>query len=260
MTADSSRRRRLAPLAAFALLGIFGALRLPFETRLDAEHRAAGFRPARLGLDLRERLGQAGFLAALSGCRAVVADVLCLQASTAWERVEWGRMNWLFQTATALAPRAVFIWDMAGWHMGYNASRAAREDSRQPREALRIKAEREYLQLARDFLERGIANNPAEPRLREQLGTLLRDKLRDPLAASQAFDAAAALPGARAYLKRFAAYCLAQVPGKEREAHSRLRALYDLGPQEHLPSVLRDLKHLEEKLSLPPEQRIYKAP
>ena len=37
---------------------------------------------------------------------------------------------------------------------------AALNDRKQPREALRIKAQREYFALGKDFLERGIKNNP----------------------------------------------------------------------------------------------------
>lgn len=248
-------RRSLLTLAGLLVAGV---LRLPLETALTEEQRAAGFHPARVGLDLRERLGQTGFLAALSGCRAVVADLLCIQAYSAWERVEWGRMNWLFETATSLQPRALFIWEMASWHMGYNASRAAREDQALKLEAQRRRAERQYLEISRAYLQRGLVALPTEPKLYELLGTLERDKFNDPLAASVAYAQGAALPGAKGYLRRFSAYCLAQVPGREVEAHARLRALYDLGPQEHLPTLLKELRRLEEKLALPSEQRIYK--
>ena len=250
-------RRILTLVVAAGLLLAFGLARLPLESSLDADQRDAGFRPARLGLSLRERLGQTGFLAALSGFRAPLADFLVIQAYGAWEQIQWGRVNALFQTATTLQPRSPYLWEMASWQMAYNAARNAREDiRRQPREILRVRAEREYLALGRDFLERGIANNPRSPLLHESLGRLLLDKLRDPAAASVIYARGAALPGAPAYLKRFAAYALARAPGREREAHEMLRKLYDLGPQEHLPTLLRELRRLEESLSLPAAARI----
>ena len=255
--ASLSRSRRLLPLAAAGLILAFGFARLSLERDLAAAQRAAGVHPARLGLGLRERLGQAGFLAALGGFRAPLADLLVIQAYGAWERVEWGRMNALFQTATALQPRAPHLWEMASWQMAYNAARNAREDvRRQPREVLRVRAEREYFALARDYLERGLANNPGSPLLWESLGRLQLDKLRDPLAASAAYARGAELPGAPTYLKRFAAYALARVPGQERAAHSLLRKLYDLGPQEHLPTLLKEIRRLENQLDLPPGARI----
>ena len=257
----SGSRRFPLPLVAISLVIAFGLARLPLERDLDAAQRAAGFHPARLGLGLRERLGQAGFLAALGGFRAPLADFLVVQAYGAWERVEWGRMNALFQTATALQPRAPYLWEMASWQMAYNAARNAREDlRRQPRELLRVRAEREYLALARDYLERGLANNPRSPLLWESLGRLQLDKLRDPLAASEAYARGAELPGAPAYLKRFAAYALSRAPGHEREAHSLLRQLYNLGPQEHLPTLLKELRRLENHLDLPSSERIPPSP
>ena len=66
------------------LLLVFGALRLPIESALTAQHRNAYFHKAQLGLDLREQVGQLGFLAALSGFRSLVADLAFIQAHVAW--------------------------------------------------------------------------------------------------------------------------------------------------------------------------------
>ena len=43
-----------------------------------------------------------------------------------------------------------------------------------------IKAQREYFQLGKDFLERGIRNNPERPQLYEALARLYRDKYQRP--------------------------------------------------------------------------------
>jgi predicted Zn-dependent protease len=145
---------------------------------------------------------------------------------------------------------------MAAWHMAWNASTAAMNDPRQPRQALRVKAAREYFALGKDFLERGIKNNPERPELYEALARLYRDKYEDHEHASEFFAKAAALPGGHSYARRFAAYELAQVPGREREAYAQLRALYDRGEQERLPTLIRRLKELENKLDIPPDQRI----
>jgi predicted Zn-dependent protease len=112
------------------------------------------------------------------------------------------------------------------------------------------------LQLGKDFLERGIKNNPERPELYEALARLYRDKYDDHAHASEFFAKAAALPGARSYAKRFAAYELALCPGREHEAYVQLRALYDRGEQERLPTLLRRLKELEIQLDIPPGQRV----
>ena len=99
-----------------------------------------------------------GFVAALSGFRSLVADLLYIQAHTAWERTEWGRMKLTLRCRhrTAAALLSCFgTW--RPWHMAYNASVAALEDPNQPREALRVKAQREYWKLGEEFLLRGIA-------------------------------------------------------------------------------------------------------
>jgi TPR repeat protein len=149
---------------------------------------------------------------------------------------------------------------MASWHLAYNASVAAIENPKQPRLALRLKAQREYFHLGEDFLLRGIENNPDHALLYERLATIYRDKLKDPAKASYYYDQAAKQSDAMPYVHRFAAYELAKVPGKEREAYERLKALYDKGKQEHLPTLLHSLGNLEEKLNIPTDQRILKTP
>src|SRR5689334_19517552 len=224
------------------LLLAFGAARLPLESALTEEHKGAYFHQAKLKLDLREQIGQLGFLAALSGFRSLVADFIFIQANTAWERTQWGRVLLLFRQATTLQPRSLIFWDMAAWHMAWNASDAMRHDRSLPNDAVRRKLEREYLALGKDFLERGIRNNPDHALLYESLGRIYREKYRDHDAASRAFDLAALRPDAPEYDRRFAAYELSYVPGREREAYARLRALYDRGEHERLPTLLKRLK------------------
>src|SRR6266481_9277287 len=202
-------------------VALFGAARLPMEHSISATHRELHLRAVDFNLGLREQLGQLGFVAALSGFRSLVAVALFIQAHVAWERTEWGRVLLLFRQVTTLQPRAILFWDMAAWHMGWNASVAALNDRTQPRIALRIKAQREYFVLAKDFLESGIKNNPDKPQLYESLARLYKDKYKDHERASEFFTKAAALPGAPSYDKRFAAYELSYCEGREPEAYER---------------------------------------
>ncbi len=199
-----------------------------------------------------------GFLAALSGFRTLVADGLWIQAHIEWERTQFGRMNLLLGTVTTLAPRNVIFWDQSGWHMAFNASVAAFNDPKQPSLARRLKAQREYFTIGKDYIERGIVNNPESYTLYQSLAFIYKDKFNDHCAASQAFDKAAACPKAPAFMKRFAATELSFCPGHEREAWVKLRAIHDLGEQERLPTLETRLKAMEEKLGLPAEQRVYK--
>lgn len=235
---------------------LFGAAKLPVEHAISESHRQLHFRAVDFDPALREKIGQVGFIAGLSGFRSLVADVLFVRAHVAWERTEWGRVLLLFQQITTLQPRAILFWDTAAWHMAWNASAAALRDPTQPRLALRIKAQREYFQLGKDFLERGIKSNPDRPQLYEALARLYRDKYKDHEHAAEFFAKAASLPGAPAYAKRFAAYELSYCEGREKEAYDQLHALYAAGESERLPTLIRRLKDLEIKLAIPPDQRI----
>jgi tetratricopeptide (TPR) repeat protein len=243
-------------LIALGILVALGGIKLPIERDLAALHRQEHFRGVEFNLDLREILGQLGFVAALSGFRAIVADALFIQAHVAWERIEWGRILLLFQHITTLQPRVLLFWDTAAWHMAWNASVAAMNDQSQPRLALRVKAQREYFALGKDFLERGIKNNPDRPQLYEALARLYKEKYKDHQHASEFYAKAAALPDAPTFDRRFSAYELSYCEGREREAYELLRSLYDEGPQERLPTLISRLRFLEDKLTIPQDQRI----
>jgi hypothetical protein len=246
-----------ARLLAFSILVVFGIIRMPIEARLERKQRELHYHGAKFSLSTRQRLGQMGFVAALSGFRALVADALWLEAHSAWQRTEWGRLKVLCDAVTSLQPRNLTFWDMSAWHMAYNASAAAARDEKQPREALRLKAEREYWKLGEDFYKRGIENNPDRALLFEGLGRVYTEKFKDHYRAYEMFEEASKRPDAMAYTHRFAAYELAKVPGKESEAYSRLKALYDKGEDEHLPTLLKLLGELEEKLNVPAKDRTY---
>lgn len=235
---------------------VFGLARLPVERSLDAAHREANLRTANLDIGLREQIGQLAYAAALSGFRSLVAAFLWIEAHTAWEQTAWGRMAGLFQSVTALQPRSLVYWDLASWHMAWNASIAARDNPKEPSEFLRRRAEQEYQKLGRDFLQRGIANNPDRYLLHERLGIMLRDKFSDHCGAAEAFSAAAARPEAPPYVKRLAAYELAACEGREREAYEKLRAIYLLGEEERLPRVITLINELEAKLGIPAAERL----
>lgn len=251
---------RWRQVAAVLLLAICGAAMLPLQNRLAREAADAHFRKTTLDIDLRERIGQSGFLAALSGFRSPLAAILWIEAHTAWENTEWGRMAGLFDTVTTLQPRSIPYWDMAAWHMAWNASTAAIQNEKQPSEALRIKAQREYFDLGRDFLERGIKNNPDRHQLHLQLAVLLRDKFENHCAAAEAFLKAASFPDAPPYAARFAGYEMAKCPGREREAYEKLRSLWNQGEKQRLPSLINVLREMENKLDIPAGERIDSSP
>ena len=119
--------------------------------KLKMESACQQSQPAALSLDLREKIGQSAFVAVLGGFRSVVADLLFIDAYSAWERTDWAQLLLRLRQATELQPRATLFWEMAGWHMAWNAGTAALEDeSKSP--ATRRRLQSEYLKLGEDFL------------------------------------------------------------------------------------------------------------
>jgi hypothetical protein len=243
-------------LFALATILVFGALKLPAERALKLQQRQWHVGNVESSLDLREKIGQLSFVAALSGFRALLADFLFIQAYVAWERTEWSRVLFLFRQITTLQPHVPLFWDTAAWHMAWNASAAAINDRSQRRQSLRVKAQREYFALGKDFLERGIKNNPRNPKLYESLARLYREKYNDHARASEFYQKAADQPGAPTYERRFSAYELSYCEGWEPQAYIQLRRLYDEGERERLPTLIKRLKLLETKLNIPRAQRI----
>ena len=205
--------------------------RLPFERTLAHERLANAVTSVQLDLSLRERVSQNEFIAALGGFRSLVADLLWIEAMTDWERVEYGKMNLKFGTVTTLVPHNVMFWDMSAWHMAYNASVAVMDDRNEPKEAIRKKRQREYFASGKDYIERGIANNPHSHDLYQMLAKIDAEKLADHWLR----------PGLGKRLRiagmRWATRNVLpptnwrKCPGHEREAYDWLRSLYDQGQQ-----------------------------
>ena len=236
-------------IALIFILAAFVPLKLKMET---ASNRIA---PGTLSIDLREQIGQSAFIAVLGGFRSVIADLLFIDAYSAWERTDWTYLLLRLRQATELQPRAILFWEMAGWHMAWNAGTAALEDDSKS-QAARRRLQHDYLELGKDFLVRGIAHNPEKPELYEALARLYRDKFHEHARAAENFEKASRLPGHASYDERFSAYELSYCEGREREAYDRLRTLYQRGEKERLPRLLNQLRAMEERLKIPANERI----
>ena len=105
-------------LALIFILAAFVPLKLKMEAACD---RIA---PGSLSIGLREQIGQSAFIAVLGGFRSVIADLLFIDAYSAWERTDWTYLLLRLRQATELQPRAILFWEIAGWHMAWNAGTA----------------------------------------------------------------------------------------------------------------------------------------
>ncbi len=217
-----SRKYGVLILAILAM----GGLRLPFERRLTEDLGAANLLPPKLEIRTGEKIGQTFSAVSLGGLRTLVATFLNLRAFAYFSEQKWPEVGDTYDVIVDLAPRTEYYWDTGSWHQAYNAASYYLYESKLP--PLRRKlAWRESILKGRAFLERGIRNNPDNPKLLESLGVLLSDSnkiaaFESPGSAYEeayeSFMTAVETGRARAYAKRAALYSLARVPGREEDA------------------------------------------
>jgi hypothetical protein len=223
------KRYAVLTLAILAM----GAVRMPFERGLTKDLREADLTPQVLDVKTSERIGQTFSAVSLGGLRTLVATFLNLRAFGFFTEQRWADVADTFDTIVDLSPRTRYYWDTGSWHQAYNAASYYLNESELP--ALRRKLGwRESILKGRDFLERGIRNNPEDPVLRERLGFLLADPNK--IAAFgdvnkayedsyEAYMSATKTGNSRGLAERFAIYSLARVPGREMEALAMARKM-----------------------------------
>ena len=245
---------RLAVAAAMLCLG--GGLLLPLSRHLLQAESAAGLQtgspPLNRGGDaLAEQLS----FFTLGGLRSLAAEILVLDATTAWIEHDWPRAERRWQMITTLCPGRPNYWINAARDMATNAAaHAARDPQLSAHEqALR---ERSYFQRGERFLLDGIAHNPTEALLYMSLGDQYADLNRHPhfAAAAAAYRRATEL-GASALYRRLEFYALCRIRGREQEAWQLGRELYNT-PTQRVPSLLCLLFVLQHKLAVPEAEQL----
>lgn len=195
-------------LAILLLLG-WGMLKLPWEMGMMREQRMAlmGF-SGPTAVAVREKLGQGMALAALGGFRGLAANALMLQAHTAWEDQQWVRVRSCLEMATLLQPRVALFWDLASWHLAWNAAVAAERFSGEGHETRKRLEARKWVEAGKELLERGTRAVPEKALLFQRLGDLHWQRLADYRAAAACYREALTKKDAPPYLERFVGYAL----------------------------------------------------
>ncbi len=244
--------RRKSGILAVALLAL-GALRMPFESGLSKELRAANLFPQRLEIGTRDRIGQTSSAVALGGLRTLVATFLNLRAFTFFTEKKWADVAKTFGLIVDLAPRTRYYWETGSWHQAYNAASYYLNDSELP-PLRRKEAWRASIFAGRSFLERGIRNCPDDWSLHANLGFLLTDSNKFPAfrdvnqcfaEAAEAYGKAAETGKALGYVRRSRFYALARVSGREAEALELARSLYAESQRNRTPTLVVLLLVLE---------------
>jgi hypothetical protein len=257
----------MSRLKKWGLLGLLfllvGAVRLPWEQRLHEHLLATGVRAAPLAnLGLREQLGQNGYLALLGGFRSLVASIVDLLAREEWENVNYGKVESYYRLAQQLQPEVYYYWDTGGWMLARNAA-FYYEHRNEERPELGREIAQTWVRKGLAMYQEATERLPNQWRLWDQIGRLYISGVVPPdyAAAAEAYGRAAAQPDTPPYMARFAAYALAQVPGRQREAYAALMACYSADVQrrlkpESIASLIGWIKTLEEELAIPVATRI----
>jgi hypothetical protein len=245
-----------------------GALKLPLEQAVTKRLREEKLLSAPPALSLREGLGQAGFAASLGGLRSLVASITVLQTVDAFENVDWGKVDGLYRIATQLQPRYAPYWVQAAEHMAFDAASSYRFDQNR-RYALSEELFENHVRRGIEIMREGLRFNPDSARLWTRLGDIYSQRsgrsvipgdrhaplTGDPANAAECYLKGSEL-GALPIYERLGAYELVKAgdSGSLERARVILMRHYQRG---HKPfRVIKDLKIIEEKLQVPPAQRI----
>ncbi len=241
-------------LTAFALFIVAGIAKLPMEQRLSDDLHAKGLLEEPVGVDMVESIGQMGLAASFGGLRSLVASITYLQAYSAFEDVDWGKVDSLMTITTRLQPREVTYWDDAAWHQAWNAASHYLRDENL-RAALRQKLFNDHVERGLVIINEGLRYLPENRKLLVRLGDLYCDRKHDPAKSAEAYLAAYA-HGALRFYERKAAYELVKVNDRAawEHAYAILKKSYD--DDLDTPSVMTNLPILEQRLDIPPEKRV----
>jgi tetratricopeptide (TPR) repeat protein len=236
----ASRRNVILAIALLA----FGAARMPYEAAVARDLRAANLIPAKLEIGTRDKIGQTSSAVALGGLRTLVATFMNLRAFSFFEEKKWDEVADTYNMIVDLAPRTGYYWDAGFSHSAYNAASYYINDSDMP-PLRRKQAWRASITRGRNFLEKGIRNNPDNWNLWANLGFLLSDSNKykafgDPdktfAEAAEAYRHAGETGKALDYVQRSEFYALARVVGREKDALALGRKLY-ANPRNRTPTL-----------------------
>ncbi len=251
-------KKTLHLLLACALLAAGGALLLPASERLQQLEQKAGLRLPPPDARETDTLGQQLYLFTLGGLRSLSAEILALDATSAWTKADWPRLAQRWKSITTLCPHRVNYWIRASRDMYVNAASALSRDARLT-ERERVQQSLLYLAEGERFLQEGIANNPDDPTLYARLGDMYSDIYRRPQygKAVEAYRNAIRCGASGSFYERQIFYNLCRIRGREQEAWEEGRRLYEDAHQ-RVPSLLCLLFVLENRLgeSVPATERL----
>ncbi len=261
MNAPAPRKNRQArklpgALTALGLLVLGGLALPPAALKLRAAEQEAGLLLPEPEADTREDLGQQLYLVTHGGHRSLSAEILALDATTAWSERDWERLARRWAAITRLSPHRINYWLRASRDMHTNATSDVTNDERRGAHERAVLARR-YLDMGERFLLDGLDNNPGDPTLYARLGDMYSDIYRRPqyAQAAEAYRNAIRCGAPQDFYNRQIFYSLCRIRGCEQEAWELGRRLFE-DPRQRVPSLRCLLFALEHRLDLPESQRL----
>jgi hypothetical protein len=232
---------------------------LPLGNQIYTENVQLKYGSTHVTRELRDRIGQGMAIALLAGFRGVVADFVWIESHSFFERKEWVRQYSDMQVASILQPQSILFWDLGSWHMAWNIGYAVSIDPANRTHAEGIKRQREWWDKARDYLERGIENNPNQYDLYFKLAWLYQNKYEDYCKAEQYYAKAISFPDVPSYLPRMYARAKEKC-GDVLGAYKFWRGLWLVDHNkvdEPWGVIQREGSRLEDVLNIPKDQRVF---
>jgi tetratricopeptide (TPR) repeat protein len=262
----SAFRPALTGVLVAVVLGITGVVVRPFE---EPAWRFVKSKQPALKLDsLQGALGQGVTVGLLGGFRAIVADFFWIKTNTVWEDNDLPATQTFIKLVTAIDPRPLYFWqngarmigyDMPNWRIvaegGYDAVPQARQRQ--------IDEEQSAVALA--YLNEAFGHHPDSALLHVEIANVYLNRLKDNVAAAEAYRRAALQPNAPYYAARIYAEILRKL-GRNAEAYAWLKELYVTLPKAvdaaagvpefqvdaaMAPVVLGRIRELEQELNIP---------
>lgn len=249
-------KRAVAEFAAIAVLAT-GGIGLSFLSRqVEKAQLAEGLQQdAPYESGSRDELSRQLALFSLGGLRSLAAEILAVDATSAWVEQDWPRADRRWKEITTLAPRRVNYWVRAARDMSKNAvSHARRLKTLSERDRVLLAAR--YRKRGEEYLQDGIACNPKSALLHLELAAYYEDPMGSPnfRKASSEYEKALAL-GAPDMYRRWVFYNMARTRGREQEAWQMGRLLFR--EKQHRSISLRCILFaLQNKLDLPEGEKL----
>lgn len=267
--------------AALIILG-WGAVKTSCEQNIDADVKLIKYgessdlirdlpaipqtqhsdKPTTLARAVRDNVGQSLAIVALGGFRGLAANFVWLNVHQAWTDRDWVRLRTQAEIAVQLQPRSEFYWENGAWHMAWNASTYWERNMDESNPSRRDIEAHRWIEIGRDFLDRGIKINPQSYTLLVRMGDLYANRLAEYHQAYLWYAEAAKRPDAPLYVSRLTGHWLMKA-GEYDEAY---KYFIDLGKkaiathetnQTHLYLIQKNIQECEKQLHIPPEKSFF---